>query len=198
MAPQCSELWSLERAYTLGPCKFKLKRIIAAAHYNLCSKPCQSVLCNRAHNKVHFTACTARCLCAPLPWTAHSMHWESLGVLIPMIVFTLPFYQAALSEITRAEFHSNHAHLFLRAHSVKRPSKGCVRERNAWIHPHPIGLHAFLTGASEVKAIVSQFQQFVILFKQHFSAINISHLKEHRWPSSQPSRPGNPQTHSQF
>lgn len=73
MASQCSEL---DKAYTFKlreECTFRLKRVKAVTHHGPCSYPCQGGLCDRAHSKAHFTASTARCLCAPLPWTAHNL-----------------------------------------------------------------------------------------------------------------------------
>lgn len=78
----------------------------------------------------------------------------AMAVSSPVIVFTRPFYQATLREITR--FHSNPGQRFVWAHGVKRPSKGCVREKESWIHPHPTG---------EARASSTQLQQFVRLFK---------------------------------
>lgn len=80
MASQRSELWPQERVDTLKPayeCKFKLRLVKAATHYDLYPLSCPSGLCVRGYNKVHFTASTASLHMCPERHTTGIMPWYS-------------------------------------------------------------------------------------------------------------------------
>lgn len=95
-------------------------------------------LCDRAHNKgsLHGFHSPARCPERHITCIAYTEDCVYSSILPS---YTLSNYKG------RILLKPGGSHL-CEPHGVKRPSKGCVRERNAWIHPHPTGLHAFLIG----------------------------------------------------
>lgn len=146
MASQCSELWPQQKACSLKPeqeSKFKLRWEKASNTLQLLLLWCQSELCDKAHNKEG----SLHGIHSPLHTrpTARNDTQPAVGKLYyspPHPLWLCLLYRCIKkpsSDIAGAQFNSNPGQLFVWAHGVKRPSKGCVRERNAGIHPHPTG-----------------------------------------------------------
>lgn len=196
MASQRSELWPQERAYTLKPayeCKFKLRLVKAATHYDLYPLSCPSGLCVRGYNKAHFTAFTAS---LHTSCTAHNRH-TALVFSSSWLCLLDHFIKLHSVKLQEQNFTQTSGSLFSESTVSKGQVKIVCERKKCLDTPLPYRTTCISHRGPEVRQSSHNCSSSCVFSNNTFLP-KMSHLKEHRWPSLQPFRPGNPQTHSQF